>query len=166
MLKRLTEYLDKNGVKYVAMTHSPAYTSQEIAAIAHLPGKEIAKTVMMKIDGRMTMVVLPASFMIDFSVLRKALTAAKTELATETDFKDLFPECEVGAMPPFGNLFGIDVVVDKSLALDEEIACNAGTHRELVRMAYRDFERLVHPRLLNFGVPKRSHDADVEHMIR
>ena len=165
MLKRLTEFLDQRGVKYVAMTHSPAYTSQEIAAIAHLPGKEIAKTVMMKIDGKMTMIVLPASSMIDFSALRRAMSAVKTELAAEAEFKDIFGECEVGAMPPFGNLFGVEVVVDKALSLDEEIAFNAGSHKELLKMSYRDFDRLVHPNVLNFGVPKRSAEPEVDHHI-
>jgi len=164
MLKRLTDYLDRNKVKYIAMSHSPAFTSEEIAAIAHLPGREIAKTVMIKIDGKMTMIVLPASYMIDFSELRRALSAQKTELASEAEFKGVFPDCEVGAMPPFGNLFGIDVVVEKSLCLDEEIAYNAGSHKELLRMAYKDFERLVKPRALSFGVPKRTHETDVEHL--
>jgi len=164
MLKRLTDYLDRNKVKYIAMAHSPAYTSEEIAAIAHLPGKEIAKTVMMKIEEKMTMIVLPASYMIDFSELRRVLAAQKTELATEDEFRGLFPECEVGAMPPFGNLFGIEVVVEKSLAMDQEIAFNAGTHNELLRMTYRDFDRLVKPRALSFGVPKRTHETDVEHL--
>jgi Ala-tRNA(Pro) deacylase len=159
MLKRLTEFLDSNAVKYVVLTHSAAYTAQEIAASAHLPGKDVAKTVMVKVDGKMAMVVLPASCMVDFTHLRVTLGASKVELATETEFKGLFPECEPGAMPPFGNLFSMPVIADKSLSEDAEIAFNAGTHKELVRLSYQDFERLVAPKVLPFGVQKRPHDA-------
>lgn len=163
MLKRLTEYLDRNHIRYVVLTHSPAYTAAEIAAIAHVPGKVVAKTVMANADGRMCMAVLPASFMVDFGVFRKALEANDVELSTEADFRGLFPECEVGAMPPFGNLFGIDVIVDRSLTGNHDIIFNAGTHHELIRMAYPDFERLVRPRVLSFGVLRKSTEdyADV-----
>src|SRR5512136_1371458 len=99
MLKRLTDFLDQNGVRYLTIRHSPAFTAQEIAATAHLPGKEIAKTVIAKIDGAISMIVVPASHMVDFSLVRKELPAHATELATEPEFKGLFPECEVGAMP-------------------------------------------------------------------
>jgi Ala-tRNA(Pro) deacylase len=156
MLKRLTQYLDNEKVKYVVIMHSPAYTAQEIAASVHIPGKDVAKTVMVKIEGNMAMAVLPASYMVDFTYLRERLAAQKVELATEAEFKGLFPECEVGAMPPIGTLFGMDVIVEKSLSEDEEIAFNAGTHKELVRMLYADFERLVKPKVLQFGVRKRG----------
>jgi len=151
MLKKLTEYLDTNGVKYLVLKHSPAFTAQEIAASAHLPGKELAKTVMVKVDGRMAMAVLPASSMVDFARLREGVGAKAVELATEAEFKGLFPECEVGAMPPFGNLYSMKVVVDARLKDDEEIAFNAGTHKELVRLPYADFERLVKPQVLAFS---------------
>jgi Ala-tRNA(Pro) deacylase len=160
ILRKLTEFLDKNGVKYVVMTHSPAFRASEIAATAHIPGRELAKTVMVKADGKMTMAVLPASTMVDFRLLKKALSATKVELATETEFKGLFPDCEVGAMPPFGNLFDIDVLASQSLQEDEEIAFNAGSHRELVKMGYKDFERLVKPKLLTFSVKKKTHEGD------
>jgi len=159
MLKRLTEHLDKSNVKYVVILHSPAYTAQEVAASVHIPGKEMAKTVMVKIDGKMTMAVLPASSMIDFTHLRQSLGASKVELATEAEFRDLFPECEVGAMPPFGNLYSMGVIVETGLTEDEEIAFNAGSHKELVKLGYRDFERLVSPTVLSFGVKKKTHDA-------
>lgn len=157
VLKKLRECLDSHDVKYTIISHSPAYTAQEIAAAAHISGREVAKTVIVTTENRRVMVVLPASHMIDFRRLSEGLETKKAVLATETEFKDLFEDCEVGAMPPFGNLFGMDVVVSKVLADDEEIAFNAGTHRELVMMAYGDFERLVHPRVLNFTVPKRAH---------
>jgi len=162
MLKRLTEYLDRNHIKYVVLTHSPAYTASEIAAIAHLPGKEFAKTVIVNMDGKTGMAVLPASHMIDFGVLRSALEAHDMELASEADFKELFPECEVGAMPPFGNLFGLDVVVDRSLTGWHEFAFNAGNHRELIRMAYPDFERLVSPKVLGFSVRRKALENGME----
>ena len=150
-VQRLKEFLDKNKVKYVCIIHSPSYTAQEIAASAHIPGKELAKTVMVKIDGKMAMAVVPASYNVVFKQLQELLRTENVELATEKEFMDLFPECEVGAMPPFGNLYGMDVYVAHSLAEDEEIAFNAGSHRELVKLAYRDFERLVKPKVANFS---------------
>ena len=144
-LAKLRDFLDKEKVKYVTISHSTAYTAQDIAASAHIPGKELAKTVMVKIDGRMAMVILPASYRVDFDLLRQASGATLVEMATEDEFKDLFPGCNVGAMPPFGNLYGIPVFVAKSLAEDEEIAFNAGSHSELIKLRYEDFERLVKP---------------------
>ena len=145
--KRLKEFLDGRKVKYVVIQHSPAFTAQEIAASAHVSGKELAKTVMVRIDGKMAMAVLPASFKVDFDRLREAAGAERVELAGEAEFEDMFPGCEVGAMPPFGNLYDMEVYVSKRLAEDEEIAFNAGSHTELVRLAYADFERLVSPRV-------------------
>jgi Uncharacterized conserved protein len=146
-VKKLKDFLESRNIKYVTITHSRAYTASEIAQSAHIPGKELAKTVMVKLDGKMAMAVLPASYKVDFELLKQASGASVVELATEQAFKDMFPECEVGAMPPFGNLYGIDVYVAKSLAEDEEIAFNAGSHTELIRLAYKDFERLVQPKV-------------------
>ncbi len=143
--KKLKDFLDQEGVKYVAITHSPAFTAQEVAASAHIPGKELAKTVIVKLDGDMAMAVLPASQSVDFDKLADLAGADSAELAGEEEFRDLFGECEVGAMPPFGNLYDMDVYVEESLTEDEEIAFNAGTHKELVRLDYADFERLVQP---------------------
>jgi Ala-tRNA(Pro) deacylase len=150
-IKQLKEFLDGAGVKYVLVTHAPAYTAQEIAASAHIPGKELAKTVMVKLDGKMAMAVLPANLVVDFAGLKATSGASEAKLASESEFRNLFPECEVGAMPPFGNLYGIPVYADSSLTRDEEIAFNAGSHKELFRMAYGDFERLVKPQTGNFG---------------
>ena len=122
-----------------------------IAASAHVPGKELAKTVMVKIEGKMAMAVLPASSRVDLHQLREAIGASKVELASEGEFKDMFPECEVGAMPPFGNLYGMDVYASVKLAEDEEIAFNAGSHTELIRLAYQDFEKLAEPKVLGFS---------------
>lgn len=149
-VKKLKELLDQEGVKYVVISHSPAYTAQEIAASAHIPGKELAKTVMVKIDGKMAMAVLPASCQVNFERLKKETGASKMELATEQEFKDLFPDCDVGAMPPFGNLYGMKVFVARNLTEDEEIVFNAGSHRELMKLAFKDFSRLVKPEELDF----------------
>ena len=146
-LASLTEYLDKHSVKYTVISHSPAYTAQGIAALSHIPGKELAKTVVVKLDGQLTMAVLPASFRVDVGLLKKATNAKRVELASETEFRDRFPECETGAMPPFGNLYGIDVIADESLAKDKEIAFNACSHRELIRLPWEDFERLAEPKV-------------------
>lgn len=143
--RRVREFLDSHNVRYATITHSKAYTAQEIAGSAHIPGKEIAKTVMVMIDDRMAMAVLPASTRLDLEQLKDIAGAKRVELASEREFRDLFPECEVGAMPPFGNLYGMTVWVDAALAEDEQIAFNAGSHTELIRMAYRDFAKLVAP---------------------
>ena len=143
--EKTREFLDSHYVKYITISHSPAFTAQEIAASAHIPGKELAKTVMVKIDGAMAMAVLPASAKVDFELLRDVARAGEAELATEKEFADLFPECEVGAMPPFGNLYDMAVYVADTLADDAEIAFNAGSHSELIRIAYQDYERLVRP---------------------
>ena len=144
-VRKLKDFLDAHHVKYVTIIHSPAYTAQEIAARAGVSGKEIAKTVMVKIDTRMAMAVLPAPGHVDLDRLAELAGASKVVLAGEAEFKGLFPSCDVGAMPPFGNLYGMAVYVSDQLARDEEIAFNAGSQTELVRLAYRDFERLVKP---------------------
>lgn len=145
-VQKLKQFLDSQHVKYVTIRHSPAFTAQEIASSAHIPGRELAKTVMVKVDGTMAMVVLPASHRVDLELVADA-TGANVELAGEREFEQLFPGCEIGAMPPFGNLYGMPVWVARSLTEDEEIAFNAGSHTELIRLAYRDFERLVSPRV-------------------
>ena len=142
---RIKDYLDEERIKYVTIAHSPAFTAQEIAAMAHIPGKELAKTVIVKIDGVMAMVVTPASEQVELDHLREALGANDVDLASEDEFKDSFPDCETGAMPPFGNLYGMNVFVSQALREDEQIAFNAGSHSELVRLSYTEFERLVHP---------------------
>jgi Ala-tRNA(Pro) deacylase len=152
-VKKLKEFLDSTGAKYVVVSHAPAYTAQEIAASAHIPGKTLAKTVMVKLDGKMAMAVLPANLVVDFAGLKATAGASEAKLASEEEFRSLFPECEVGAMPPFGNLYDMPVYVDRSLAEDDEIAFNAGSHKELFRMVYKDFEKIVKPKTGNFGKP-------------
>ncbi len=148
IVKKLKDFLDTHGVKYVVISHSRAYTAQEIAASAHVPGKELAKTVIVKVDGKLAMVVIPASRSIDFDLLKRQTGASKVHLADEKEFMQEFPDCEVGAMPPFGNLYGMDVYVSERLAEDKEIAFNAGSHTELIRLPYADFVALAAPRAL------------------
>jgi Ala-tRNA(Pro) deacylase len=150
-LRKLKEFLEGHNIKYVTISHSQAFTAQEIAATAHVPGRQLAKTVMVKIDGTMAMAVLPASHRVDFDQLKKATGAKRVELATEQEFKDLFPECEIGAMPPFGNLYGMEVFAAESLAEAEDIAFNAGSHTELISIAYKDFEARAKPKLMKFS---------------
>ncbi len=147
---KLKNYLDKHRVKYVNIIHSPAYTAQEIAASAHIPGKELAKSVMIKLDGRLAMAVLPASRQINFDRLKQGTGAENVELANESEFKGKFPDCEVGAMPPFGNLYGMDTFISRALAEDDEIAFNAGSHTELFKLNYQDYKRLSNPNELEF----------------
>ena len=151
-VQRLKDFLDEHQVKYVVISHSRAFTTQEIAAATHIPGKELAKTVIVDIDGQTAMAVVPGSQKVDLALLRDALGAERVTLAKEAAFKDRFPGCDLGAMPPFGNLYGMPVYVADSLTEDEEIAFNAGSHDQLVKMAYRDFERLVKPEVMRFAV--------------
>jgi len=148
--KKLKDFLDNQKVKYVTITHSPAYTAQEVAASAHVSGKDVAKTVIVKLDGKTAMAVLPANRKIVLQDLRDVTGADRVRFATEDEFQSLFPECETGAMPPFGNLYGMDVYLAPDLTEEEEIAFNAGSHTELIKLAYRDFERLVKPKVMSF----------------
>jgi len=150
-LNKIRAFLDEHHVKYVVISHSKAYTAQGIAAIAHIPGQELAKTVIVKLDGALAMAVLPASFQVDLLALKKVVGVKDASLASEREFKQHFPDCETGAMPPFGNLYAIPVYVDETLTRDREIAFNAGTHLELIRMAYSDFASLVKPMVLGFS---------------
>lgn len=150
-LSSLREYLDKNAIQYAVISHSPAFTAQGIAALVHVPGQELAKSVMVKLDGEMAMAVLPGSFRIDLLALEEETGARRADLASEEEFRDSFPECETGAMPPFGNLYGFKVFADEGLTRDKEIVFNACSHRELIRMSWADFQRLAKPRIIRFA---------------
>jgi Ala-tRNA(Pro) deacylase len=158
-LASLTEYLDNNKVQYLIITHSPAYTAQGIAGITHISGKELAKTVIVRLDGKLVMAVLPANFHVDLTALRRTLKVRTAEVAGEEEFKHRFAECETGAMPPFGNLFGVPVFADENLSKDKEIAFNAGTHRELIRMSWADFRRLAEPMIIRFAAGRSAQAA-------
>jgi Ala-tRNA(Pro) deacylase len=149
---RLKKFLDEHKVKYLSLQHSRAYTAQEIAAKMHIHGWELAKTTILKVDGKFVMAVMPAPIQVDMSAFRAAIGARSVALAAEEEFKQLFPECELGAMPPFGNIYGLPVYVDDRLATDPSIVFNAGTHTEAIRMDFADFRRLVNPEIAHFGV--------------
>lgn len=151
-LPSLTEFLDRNHVEYAVIPHLPAYTAQGIAGLTHISGKELAKTVIAHVGETMVMVVLPANNRLDLNLLKEAAGAETAALASEFEFYNRFPECETGAMPPFGNLFAMPVYADESLTKDEEIVFNAGTHRELIRMRWNDYTRLVKPRIAHLAV--------------
>ncbi len=158
-LSRLREFLDSRNTEYFIISHSLAYTAQGIAALAHIPGKELAKTVIVKLDNHLAMAVVPASRHVNLSLLRAAAGATTASLASEWEFKDRFPDCEVGSMPPFGNLYGMKVFADESLAHDKEIAFNAGTHRELVRMSWEDYVVLAEPKIVKLAEGRAAQRA-------
>lgn len=149
---RLKEFLDNRHVRYETIAHARAITAQEVAATTHIPGRDFAKIVMVRVDGRLAMAVVPASMRVNLGKLKKAIGANSVELASENEFRDAFPGCELGAMPPFGDLYdGMFVFVADVLAEEEEIAFNAGTHTEVVKMSFQDFELLARPMLVDLG---------------
>ena len=150
MSARLKSYLDENCVQYTLMSHSPAYTAQAAAATLHVPGKELAKTVVLRAGDDTVLAVLPASYHVNLKKLG-ALVGKTLRLASEKEFADLFPDCELGAMSPFGNLYNLHVFADESLAADEEIVFNAGTHRDAIRMGYDEFVQVVKPQVAAFA---------------
>ncbi len=150
-VRKLTEYLDQSGIEYEVINHPLAYTAQGVAAAAHIPGRDVAKAVIVKADGKMVMAVLPAPRRLDLEELRRVMGTDDVQLASEQEFADIFADCQPGAEPPFGNLYGMETIVADSLGEDEQIAFNAGTHTECIRLAYRDFENLVHPKVAHIA---------------
>lgn len=146
---KLKDYLNQHNVKYTSVTHPLAYAAREVSHICHISERQLAKTVMILAGKKLIMAVIPACDAVDFNCLRKSLHENDVALASEKDFIPLFPDCEVGAMPPFGNLYEVEVCVEKSLAKNDEIAFNAGTHTEVVKLAYKDFEKLVKPKVMS-----------------
>jgi Ala-tRNA(Pro) deacylase len=145
---RLHQFLDQHHAPYTTLAHPRTVTAQETANAAHIGNLDFAKTVMLKVDGALSMMVMPAAYRVDLTRLSRALGGPVVELAEESDFQDAFPDCEVGAMPPFGNLYGMPVLVDSRLADQSEIAFNAGSHTDALRMPYVEFERLASPQKL------------------
>lgn len=143
--EKLEQYLHEQHISFQEHLHHTAYTAQDVAAREHLPGKLAAKVVVAFADGQPVMLVLPASYRVDLTRVGLALGAQAVRLADEVELAGLFPDCEVGAMPPFGNLYHLPVYVDQRLAEDEHIVFPAGTHTETMRLAYADFARLVRP---------------------
>ncbi len=151
---QLKEYLDEHGTHYVSVEHSPAYTAKDIAERVNVKGDQMAKTVMVNLDGCMSMVVLPASCRIRWDRFMKAMGTELVALASEEEFQDRFPQCEVGAMPPFGNLYDIPTYMYEGFDEEGEIAFRAGTHHEVIKMAFADYLRLAHPMTLTEGFAK------------
>jgi Ala-tRNA(Pro) deacylase len=151
ILAKLREFLDSNKVSYEVATHRQAFTAQEVAAAEHISGKELAKVVILRSGTQFAMAVLPAPYRIDLERAATVLGKPDVVLATEEEFKGLFPQCEPGAMPPFGNLYNIPVYADQTLTRDQHIVFNAGTHTQTVRMTYDDFARLVRPKVVSLA---------------
>ena len=151
ILTKLREFLDQSQTEYTHTIHPLAYTAREVASSEHVPVREIAKTVIFLSENGYGMAVLTADSVVDLEQLRQDLGLARLRLATEAELSGLFPACELGAMPPFGNLFELPVYVDGRLAGQETIAFNAGTHRDVIHMRFRDFDRLVNPAIVTFA---------------
>lgn len=151
--RKITSYLKKNKINYRTLKHEAAYTAQEIAAAQHVSGKQVAKTVLVKIDKNFILAVLPATHLVDFGKLKKLARAKKATLAREEDMSKLFPDIEAGAMPPLGHFYSLPVYADKTLSLNADIAFNAGTHTEMLKIKYKDFEKLNKPTVGTFGKP-------------
>jgi Ala-tRNA(Pro) deacylase len=149
---RLEEFLHKHQTPFTTIIHSTTYTAQGTAAVAHVPGQELAKTVILNADGCLAMAVLPANKQLDLALFRSMMGAQSMALATEEEFDRAFPDCELGAMPPFGNLYNVPVYVEETLTHHSEIVFNAGYHSELIRMSFRDFCQLVHPVIAKFAM--------------
>jgi len=149
--ERLEQYLRDNDVPFETMTHTQAYTMPEVAAALHVPGKQVAKVVVVKTDGKTVMLVIPASHRLSFAQVRAMLGTKKVSLAKEEEFADLFPDCAIGAMPPFGNLYDVPVYVDQALTEEANIVFRVGTHRHTMKVAYADFARLAQPAVGEFA---------------
>lgn len=150
--RKLEKYFRDNGVEFQAMTHRTAFTAQEMAAAQGVKGKLVAKVTMVSAEGKIAMLVLPASYRIDFAKVKEALGVKEARLAQEADFAGLFPDCDTGAMPPFGNLYNVPVFVDRVLTQDPEIVFPAGTHQDTMKIAYKDYARLAQPSVVDFAV--------------
>jgi Ala-tRNA(Pro) deacylase len=151
IVAKLKSYLDEQKVHYHVLAHHERYTAPEIAQALHVPGHMMAKVVVVKADGREIVVAIDANSQVDLQALGRTLGASVVELATEDEIRQRFPDCEAGAMPPFGNLYDLPVVVDRRLAGDEEIVFEAGNHHEAIKLAYADFDRLVKPTVAEIG---------------
>jgi len=151
-IQRLTELLDQEGVRYVLLRHPLAYTAQQTSEAAHISGRLMAKTVMVRLDGRMAMVVIPACTRVDLHELALATGAHEVRLAAEAEFQRVFPDSEIGAEPPLGNLYGVPVYISEALTRNDLLAFNAGTHEELIELRYADYDRLVRPTIVRCSV--------------
>jgi Ala-tRNA(Pro) deacylase len=152
LLKKIQEYLEKEKIAYKASCHPTAYTALEVAGVEHIPGKQMVKSVIIKSgDNSYLMCVMPAIHLVDFEKLRKVSKMDNLRLAEEEEIANIFPDYEIGAEPPFGHLHGLKVFADKILEEDDEIAFNAGTHTDIVRIKFKDFKRVVNPLIADIG---------------
>ena len=147
---KLKDYLDGHKIQYEVLTHREAYTAPEIAHTLHVPGKELAKVIIVKVGEKFVMTVLPSTWKVNLNRLKEVFGGSQVRLATEEEFKGLFSDCAIGAMPPFGNLYGLEVYVDLSLTADEEIVFQGGTHQDAIKMRYEDFALLASPTVEEF----------------
>lgn len=148
---QVMEFLEKSGVAYEVTEHKPAFTAQQVAAEEHEPGRYVAKPVIVRADGEYVMCVLPACFKIDLKTLKSQLKAKSVDLVEENEMGKLFPDCELGAEPPFGNLYDLPTVMDKALQKDDHIMFQAGAHDKAVKISMDDYRKLVKPKVLEFS---------------
>ena len=152
ILSSLKAFLDKHDAEYTHSVHEPAFTAKQLAAIDHVPEGRVAKTIVFLADDCFAMAVLPANERVNLAMLGSAVGARQIRLATESELNQLFPDCEVGAMPPFGSLFGLPVYIDGALATQNRVEFLGGTHRDVIHMKFAEFVRLADPLVLHFGV--------------
>ena len=151
LLEKLRVFLNQNHAEYTHTVHPIAYTAREVASAEHLPAREVAKTIVVHGDGGYHMLVLPANKLVDFQELRVALGLTHARMVPETELNTLFPDCELGAMPPVGSLYRMPVYLDNALASEEAITFNAGTHRDVVHMSTAEYSRLVRPTIVTLA---------------
>lgn len=149
--EKIKKFLDQHHIDYETITHTPSFTAQGTAHSAHVSGREVVKTVILKVRDEMIMIALPANYRLNLGHIKNIFGTENVELAHEEEFRKIFPDCEVGAMPPFGDLYGIDMFVADELTKDREIAFNAGTHTELIKLSFADYEKLEHPKMIQLS---------------
>ena len=154
IVQKLKELLDGERVKYEHVIHPEVFTMPEVAAVEHEKGQHVIKTVVLKADGQLVLAAVPAALKVDQKALAKLMKAKEVVVAEEHEFANAFPDCEVGAMPPFGGLYGVPLYLDKRLTECDEVVFNAGTHTDTVKMSLADFERLANPEIGDFAVMK------------
>ncbi len=152
--ERLIKYLKEERVDFQIHDHRTAYTAEDVAAVEHIPGRLVAKAVIGFADSQMVMLVLPATYVVDYAKAATVLRAHEFRLAEEHEFVPAFPDCEIGALPVFGNLYNLPLYVDKSLTADETITFPAGAHTESITIPYADFERLARPTIVDLARQK------------
>ena len=157
--RNIKQYLFHNNVSYTHKTHTVAFTSQEVAAVEHVPGGEFAKTVVLHADGQTILAVLPGDHIVNMDSLKRQMGCEKLTVASEKEFVEKFPSCQPGAMPPLGRLFGLPVYCDNALAQHPEIEFNGGTHVDTIRITFRSFTKLENPEMISFSEKRTGQRA-------